>query len=81
MKHGKRMLIGTLLLAIFLINMAAPASAYSYSGYKWGGNYVVPKLDSSVPSSWSTAIKAGSTAWNNAGAAFTFIIDDKRSQQ
>ena len=71
MKYGKR-IIGAMLLIIFLVNITAPASAYSYSGYKWGGNYVVPKLDSSIPSSWSSAIKAGSTAWNNAGAAFTF---------
>ncbi|PAV10940.1 hypothetical protein ASJ81_02185 [Methanosarcina spelaei] len=72
MKHGKRLLMGMLLLTIFLVNLAAPASAYSYGGYKWNANYVVPKIDSSVPSSWTTAIKAGATAWNNAGAAFTF---------
>ena len=72
MRYGKRMLIVTLLLTILLVNMAAPASAYSYSGYKWKANYVVPKIDSSVPSSWTTAIKAGATAWNNAGATFTF---------
>jgi hypothetical protein len=71
MKHRERLLIGMLLLTI-LINMTSSASAYSYSGYKWGGTYVVPKLDTTVPSSWSSAIQAGSTAWNNAGAAFTF---------
>lgn len=72
MRYGKRMLIVTMLLTIFLVNLAATASAYSYSGYKWNMNYVVPKIDSSVPSSWTTAIKAGATAWNNAGATFTF---------
>ncbi|MPN36889.1 hypothetical protein SDC9_184401 [bioreactor metagenome] len=40
MKHDKRLLIGMLLLTIFLISMAAPVSAYSYSGYKWNTNYL-----------------------------------------
>ncbi|WP_269850857.1 zinc metalloprotease [Methanosarcina horonobensis] len=30
------------------------------------------KLDSSVPSSWSSPIKAATTAWNDVGAGFTF---------
>jgi hypothetical protein len=71
MKSDKRMLIITLLLTIFLVNMAAPVSAYSYSGYKWNANYVAYQKDSSVPSSWSSAISASASAWNNAGATFS----------
>lgn len=72
MKHCKRLLIGMLMLTIFLVNIASPASAYSYSGYKWNTNYAAYKLDSSVPSSWSSAIDAGANAWTNAGARFSF---------
>lgn len=72
MKHDKRMLVGTLLIAIFLINTVIPASAYDYSGYKWNTNFAGYQRDSSVPSSWSSAIDAAASAWNNTGAGFTF---------
>jgi hypothetical protein len=71
MKHGKRMLVGTLLIAIFLINTVIPASAYNYSGYKWNTNYAGYQRDSSVPSSWSSAIDAAASTWTNAGASFS----------
>jgi hypothetical protein len=51
--------------------MAAPVSAYSYSGYKWNTNYVAYQKDSSVPSSWSSAISASASTWTNAGASFS----------
>lgn len=53
--------------------MAIPTSAYSYSGYKWNTNYAAYQKDSSVPSSWSSAIDSVARAWNNSGASFTFI--------
>ncbi len=72
MKHRTRVLIGTLLLTIFLVSTIFPASAYSYSGNKWNTNYVVPKKDSTIPSSWSSALTAATNTWNNAGSSFTF---------
>jgi len=71
MKFGKRILI-MLLLTIFLVNIAAPASAYSYSGYKWNADSVQYCLDSTIPSGWSTPIAQAANAWNNAGADFYF---------
>lgn len=72
MKHRTGVLIGTLLLTIFLVSTIFPASAYSYSGNKWDATYVVPKKDSTIPSSWSSALTAATDTWNNAGASFTF---------
>lgn len=72
MKHCKRLLIGILLLTTFLVNMVAPASAYDYPGYKWNTNYAAYQRDSSVPSSWSSAIDSAASTWNNVGANFSF---------
>jgi len=72
MKCNNRIIIGTLLLTIFLVSIVTPASAYSYSGNKWGTKYAKYTLDSSIPSGWSTQIAKGATAWNNAGANFYF---------
>jgi hypothetical protein len=72
MKHGKRLLIGMLLLTVFLVNITAPVSAYTYSGYKWNTNYVGYQKDSSIPSSWSSVISAAANTWNNAGSTFSF---------
>lgn len=65
------MLIVMLLLTIFGVNMVAPASAYSYSGYKWNTNYAAYQKDSSIPSSWSSAISASASTWTNVGAGFS----------
>jgi hypothetical protein len=73
MKHNKKMLIGVLLLAMFLVNMASPASAYSYAGYKWSQGSAGYTRDSTIPSSWSNSIFASAAnAWNGAGANFYF---------
>jgi hypothetical protein len=53
--------------------MAATASAYQYNGYKWSYNPTIKK-DSTIPSSWSSAISSATSAWNNAGAKFTFYL-------
>lgn len=74
MKNYKRTLIGTLLLTIFLVNMVAPASAYSYSGNRWNADYAQYCLDSTIPSSWSSALAQSASAWNNAGADFYFYM-------
>lgn len=65
-------MIKALLLTIFLVNMAAPASAYSYAGWYWHQGYAGYCLDSTIPSGWSTPIAQGANAWNNAGANFYF---------
>lgn len=61
-----------LLLTLFLVNMAAPASAYVYNGRYWHEGYAQYAKDSSIPSDWSTSISNAANAWNNAGANFYF---------
>ncbi|WP_048121272.1 hypothetical protein [Methanosarcina vacuolata] len=67
MKYDKRMLLGVLLLTTLLVNMAAPASAYSYPGYKWKSHHPYIQKDSTIPSSWSSALTVSTNTWNNAG--------------
>lgn len=73
MKYDKRMLLGVLLLTTLLVNMAAPASAYSYPGYKWNSHNPYIQKDSTIPSSWSSALTASTNTWDNAGADFSFF--------
>lgn len=72
MKYGKRMLIGALLLTTFVLNMAAPASAYVYNGYYWHIGYAQVNQDSTIPSGWSSSLSAAASTWTNAGASFHF---------
>jgi len=73
MKYDNRMLLGVLLLTTLLVNMAAPASAYSYPGYKWKSHHPYIQKDSTISSSWSSALTASTNTWNNAGADFSFF--------
>jgi hypothetical protein len=72
MKHVNRMLIGTLLLFAFLVNMASSALAYSYPGYKWQQGYAYYAIDSTIPIGWSLPIYYAQSSWNNAGSSFSF---------
>jgi len=80
MTMKKKFGIGMLLFTIFLANMAAPTSAYSYSGYKWQSGSAYYAIDSTVPSSWSTAISNAKNAWNNAGSSFRFYAGSGNSK-
>jgi hypothetical protein len=72
MKHGKRLLIGTLFLIIFLVNMTAPASAYSVKGFYWHSGHATMHKDSSIPSTWATSFNNAANAWTNAGTIFYY---------
>lgn len=72
MKYGKRLLIGTLLLTIFLANTAAPASAYVYNGIYWHSGYAQYCTHSTILNSWKPSLDAAANTWSNAGSNFYF---------
>lgn len=73
MKHGKRLLVGTMLLTLFLVNMAVPASAYVYNGCKWPSGHAEYQIDRyTIPSGWETQIYNARGTWNAAPSPFYF---------
>lgn len=72
MKCSKKLLIGTLLLTVLLVNLASPASAYALKGFYWHSGHATMHKDSSIPSSWATPFNNAANAWNNAGADFYY---------
>lgn len=74
MKPGKKILIITLLLALFLVNIAAPASAYVYNGCKWPSGYAQYSYESSTfPNmDWENQIYYARGTWNAAPSPFYF---------
>jgi hypothetical protein len=61
------------LIIISLFVSVAPVFAYSYSGYRWAGNFTLYDVSGISSSAWRTAINNAANTWTNAGANFYFI--------
>jgi hypothetical protein len=60
---------------ILLISLTSTIFAYSYAGDRWRATSASYRIDSSVSSSWVSAIQSGASTWNNAGSKFSFYED------